>query len=307
MNIKAPRVCVLLAAYEGAKYIDKQLDSILCQNNVNIQLYISVDLSGDNTLRIVKDFALKFKNKVFILPYGERFGGAAPNFIRLLHDVDFSDVDYVSFADQDDIWVSDKLITACKCLDGSEYDAYSSNVLAFWSGGRTAMIEKSQPQVKYDYLFESSGPGCTYVFKVKLATVFKEKIESDHNVSSQVWMHDWFFYSLARHLGFNWFIDKKPGLFYRQHEGNVVGANSGWRSLFTRAKVILSGDGFNKVLSQSALIGQEELLPIQLIRQRNRISFLRLAFISRSCRRKGLDQLYFFVICIIFAIRGYKV
>src|SRR5690606_18556225 len=132
-------------------------NSILGQVSVEVTVFVSVDVSTDGTERWIDQRALEDK-RIVILPHGQHFGGAARNFFRLVRDIDFSSFDYVSFADQDDIWFEDKLMQAIDMLRESNATAYSGNVLAFWPDGRRMLIEKSQRQRKWDFLFEAAGP-----------------------------------------------------------------------------------------------------------------------------------------------------
>ena len=141
------KVCVLLAAYNGEKYIKEQLDSILSQVDVAIDIYISLDLSTDLSLDIINKYKNRHKN-IYILDYGQRYGSAGQNFFRLLMDVDFSNYNYVSFADQDDIWLPNKLYHAIEMIKLHNCDAVSSNVLAFWENGREKLIKKDYPDRK---------------------------------------------------------------------------------------------------------------------------------------------------------------
>ena len=158
--MKNPKVAVLLSAYNGIEWIEDQVDSIFSQEKTKIHLFISVDLSNDGTYEFCQNLAHKHKN-ITLLDSTKRFGSAALNFFRLLREVDFTDFDYIALADQDDIWNSDKIDNATFLLADKNTDGYSSNVTAFWPDGREVLIHKSDPQVKWDYLFESPGPGCT--------------------------------------------------------------------------------------------------------------------------------------------------
>ncbi|CAN1563793.1 hypothetical protein MCERE1_02781 [Burkholderiaceae bacterium] len=89
-------------------YIQDQINSILLQSNVDVQLFISVDQSTDGTEVRLAERALS-ESRLRLLPFGQRFGGAGPNFYRLLRDVDLTGFDYLSFADQDDLWHPEKL------------------------------------------------------------------------------------------------------------------------------------------------------------------------------------------------------
>ena len=99
------KVAVLLAAYNGMKWIDEQIQSILNQKQVSVDIHISVDVSTDGTYEHCLQLASQYSN-IYVLPYGVRYGGAARNFYRLIRDVDLTGYDFVSFADQDDIWLS---------------------------------------------------------------------------------------------------------------------------------------------------------------------------------------------------------
>ena len=156
--IAKPKVSVLLAAYNGELFIEDQIKSILQQRNVELSLFISVDKSKDNTIKICQ----KYKgNNVEILPYGDNFGNAAKNFYRLIQYIKPSQFDFVSFSDQDDIWNSDKLNYSINEIINQKSEGFSSNVIAFWESSRRKLVKKDQPQRKYDHFFEAAGPGCT--------------------------------------------------------------------------------------------------------------------------------------------------
>ena len=298
-----PEIAVLLAAYNGREWIEEQINSILNQRGVAVTIYVSVDLSSDGTHDFVKELALIHKN-IKVLSYGCYFGGAAPNFFRLIREVDFFAYDYVSLADQDDIWNVDKLSNASKLLYTEKCDAYSSNVIAFWGDGNRKLIDKSQPQTEYDYLFESAGPGCTFVFNKILALDVQEKLINIGKRSKGILLHDWFIYSFARGNNYKWIIDSSPSMKYRQHSGNQVGANVGFVSIYIRAKFVLGGEGFKKAIYQAEILKQERLKPIQLLLNNNRSSFARLTFYSFKSRRKLLDKVYFLILCVVMAIKG---
>lgn len=232
-----PKVAVLLAAYNGMQWIGEQVQSILSQKGVAVTLFVSVDLSSDGTEKWVRELSDKYSN-VVMLPYGERFGGAGANFFRLIRDVSFSGFDTVAFSDQDDIWFERKLQRACSLIESGSFDVYSSNVTAFWPDGRQALVEKSQPQKRFDHFFEPAGPGCTYVFNVSAAFSFKNFVQGLGVRINQVEFHDWLAYAFCRERGFLWFIDKEPSMFYRQHAGNQVGANEGIHDYLKRLNLV---------------------------------------------------------------------
>ena len=298
-----PLFAVCLAAYNGMAYIGEQIDSILLQNTVDIQIFISIDQSTDGTECRLAEWALS-EPRLTLLAIGQRFGGAAPNFYRLLCEVDFSNFDYVSFADQDDVWLPDKLLRAHEMLLSTGADGYSSNVLAFWPNGRRVLVEKSQEQVRWDFLFESAGPGCTYVMRKELAYSIRDLIKNRCEDIKKVGLHDWFAYAFARANGYRWVIDGYAGMLYRQHEKNQIGVNFGSRAFVQRARKVLNGWG----LSQSALIAQLVGLGDDPFVKRwsgsSRLGFLLLAFSARQCRRRMRDKIIFSLSCLALFIAG---
>lgn len=235
-----PKFAIVLAAYNGIPWIGEQVETILAQQGVDVTIFISVDKSTDGTERWVKDRA-GIEPRIVMLPPVGRLGGAGKNFFRLLRDIDLTGFDYLALADQDDLWFKTKLLRAHKIIQAVGVDAYSSNVVAFWPDGRELLVNKSQPQREWDFLFESAGPGCTYVFTNAVARALKGLVQSRWDELDDVWLHDWLFYAYVRASGHSWYIDKRPGLRYRQHDANQIGVNRGWHSLRHRLDKIRSG------------------------------------------------------------------
>lgn len=246
------KVAVLLAAYNGAAWVEEQIGSILDQVGVEVTIFVSLDKSDDNTKIILDDIANKYVN-VVVLPHGHVFGCAAKNFYYLIRNVDFSQFDYVSLSDQDDIWDIDKLSRAVGFL--SEFSVYSSNVTAFYSDGRRVLIDKAQPQVTYDYLFEAAGPGCTYVMTAPFIKEFQAFIIQNESSVNQVALHDWLLYAFARSHKYAWYIDVVPKMEYRQHANNQVGANNTFAAAAKRLLLIKNKWYRTQVVRIAGLLG----------------------------------------------------
>lgn len=301
---RLPRAVVCLAAFNGMEWLPAQMDSILSQVGVSVKVVVSVDRSSDGTEAWMDARALE-ENRLIVLPHGEQFGGAARNFFRLLRDTDLRNTDYVSFADQDDLWPPEKLVRAHKALLKTGADGYSSNVTAFWLDGRQALIDKSQPQQEWDFLFEAAGPGCTYVLSKPLACDLQNVVNQHWSAIQRVGLHDWFSYAFARARGYRWVIDNYAGMLYRQHESNQVGVNKGWRAGRHRASKVLSGWG----LSQSALIAEliglgDDVFVKRWTKGRSRAGLFWLAFQARKCRRRRRDQVLFALSCLALCLLG---
>jgi len=288
----------LLAAYNGESFIKEQLQSILIQTFKPYKILINIDQSSDKTDSIVREFA-KINPEIQILNSNKRFGSAASNFIHLLKNTDLTEVEYIALADQDDIWKEDKLEKAIQKLKQG-YEGYSSNVEAFWDDGQKKTIIKNQPQLEFDHLFESAGPGCTFVMTQRLALSLQEFLKGGQ-FNQLGNYHDWLIYFYARSNGFKWYIDSYPGVEYRQHNTNVFGANVGIKAFVSRVRRVLNGEGFDFAFRLMKELNVQDPF-IQSLFPVSRINLLRLAFKFKYCRRRWRDQTYFFCACILLAI-----
>lgn len=293
-----PRVAVLLAAYNGMKYIATQVESILAQKEVEVTLFVSVDLSTDGTNQWVAVLAGR-NQQVVVLPYGERFGGAARNFFRLIRDVDFSGFDCIALADQDDIWLADKLLSANERISSGNYSGYSGNVMAFWPDGRQRLINKAQPLTRYDYYFEAAGPGCTYVMRTKEALAFQDFLRANWEAVNSVSLHDWMIYAFFRARGYTWFIDKDHKMLYRQHGNNQVGANRGLKAMLSRLKLSRSGWYRTEVCRIASLVAPASDEIARKIQAQGWLSRLALLSDIADLRRRTRDRLFLFIMILV--------
>lgn len=232
-----PRIAVLLAAFNGMKWIKEQIESILNQQDVHVHIFISIDLSSDGTELWVEELAATEK-RVEVLPYGAQFGSAGKNFFRLMADVKFDYFDAVALADQDDIWMPHKLKSAIATINKENVNATSSDVIAFWENGKRRVIKKSYPKRKFDHFFEAAGPGCTYVLECNSAKILQKFIQNNPEKIAKIMHHDWFIYAFYRGTGFKWCIDTNPTMLYRQHSNNQVGVNIGLKAYLERLKIV---------------------------------------------------------------------
>ena len=282
-----PTCAVLLAAFNGERWLGEQIETILEQQGVSVVVFISVDLSSDSTLSIAQAWAIK-DDRIRLLPHGERYGSPGRNFFRLIKEVDTSIFDIVAFSDQDDLWFDFKLQRAWDYIASGKCDVYSSDVLAFWSDGTELLLKKSFQQRRYDHFFEAAGPGCTYVFS---ATVFKEVasfIRKSYAACNSIVLHDWLIYAFCREMKYRWLIDVIPTMFYRQHLNNQMGANSNWFSYWRRIKNVSNQWYRVQVTAIMELVARDSI-PIVMTRK-----FMLLNF--RDLRRRPRDQVVFLLL-----------
>ena len=174
------KVNIILCTYNGEKYIEKQLDSILNQTYQNIDIYIHDDGSKDCTLEKVKLVKERNRTNKKIIILNETNNLGYPEcFIKTLLDSDKSD--YYAFSDQDDIWNPDKIELAVKCLDDCKdihkkpvlyYSAvdYYDEELNFKRHSRfaTTLKKKTNDLGLLEFLFGGEPLGMTYVFNNKV-------------------------------------------------------------------------------------------------------------------------------------------
>ena len=288
MSRAKPNVYVLMAVYNGEPWLPQQIQSVLNQEDVTVRLFISVDVSTDDSFAYCMRMSEE-NLEVEVLGYGERFGSATRNFSRLIAEVDTLDADFVAFCDQDDIWDSDKLIRSIKALSQQGCSAVSSDVTAFWEDGRKRLIVKSQPQRKLDYVLEAAGPGSTYILSQKVWSAYKTWLSE--RLIHELPPHDWLIYAFCRIYGYSWFILSESTVLYRQHEGNFLGANLGFRGRLARIESIRSGEFRKDVSRLKHLFGGD--FPISTTR------FGLLKHWSQL-RRKRSEAVIFALLCLVF-------
>lgn len=247
-----PRVLILLATFNGEKFIARQLDSIFNQIDVDISVDVSDDCSTDNTLDILTDYANR-GFKINIINSNQRFGSASKNFFNLILNSDLSNFDYVSFSDQDDIWFKDKIKHSIEKLNEFKVNGFSSNVIALWANnGKEKLIKKSYSHTGLDHWFESPGPGCSQTFTQHSFYRFKIFLKKNITKLDKIDYHDWLIYAYYQHNYLGWHISSTSTMYYLQHESNQIGANYGLTALANRLRQASNGwyeDQINLIFS----------------------------------------------------------
>jgi rhamnosyltransferase len=289
-----PRVTVLLATLQGRAWLPDQLDSILAQEGVDLQVVVSDDGSDDGTWEYLQDHP---DPRVVLLPRVAPSGRSAANFYRLLRDAPLEG--FVAFADQDDVWEQGKLARHARLLEAGA-DGVSSNVVTVWPDGTRALLRKDYPQRRYDWVFESPGPGCSMLLTPRLAQLMRELVSGD-GIATRCDYHDWLTYAVCRGHGWSWVIDPQPTVEYVQHEANAMGANQGRQAALTRLK--LAHQGWHRRQCADLVRLALELSPDQdrpglqkllaVLDRRGPGARLRLGARARQARRRPRDQVLF--------------
>jgi glycosyltransferase involved in cell wall biosynthesis len=224
MTPKPAEIAILMAAYNGEKYLKWQLKSILEQSYPHWKIAISDDGSSDSTLDILREFQKHCGDDRASLFSGPKKGFCS-NFLSLLYRENIT-ADYYAFSDQDDIWETDKLERAI-----DYFKKIPSNIPALYCGrttlfndageilGVTALFKK-KPSFR-NALVQSISGANSMVFN-QAACELLRKVSVDIDVQS----HDWWVYLVITGCGGSIFYDTHPTLRYRQHNENLVGMNN---------------------------------------------------------------------------------
>ena len=217
-------VTVLLAVYNGEKYLAEQLDSILGGSFKNFNILIRDDGSVDNSLKIAEDYAKRY-SQITVLK-GEPTGSACRNFFELIKT---ADDDYIMFCDQDDYWLPDKIqktfekmlvtengekdIPVLVHTDLSVADAELNIIAPSFFKFQAISPERSALN---NLLVQNNVTGCTVMVNRSLLNLAK-------NAPNSCAMHDWWLALLAAAFGKTAYLGE-PTMLYRQHGDNQVGA-----------------------------------------------------------------------------------
>ncbi|MFI3730995.1 glycosyltransferase family 2 protein [Vagococcus fluvialis] len=223
-------VAILMSTYNGEKFISEQIESIIAQSFVDWNLYIRDDGSLDETVNIIKKYERENENIFFINSEQDGNIGVISSFLFLLDSVQS---DFYMFADQDDVWLKDKIKKVYKLHE------YSTEPLLVYSNLKLVdsnlnslgnnMIEANKLSKKIELrnlLTQNSVTGCTMFFNNSLKTELQKTSDFKDAL-----MHDWWIALIAQTRGKIIFLDE-PTILYRQHENNVVGSKSSISRIF---------------------------------------------------------------------------
>jgi rhamnosyltransferase len=238
-NVVRPKVLVLLAAFNGSRWIAEQIQSILDQADVDISLVISDDVSTDSTRIELRAFARD--RRVRITSPDAPTGSAAQNFLQLIRRTPSDGYDFVALADQDDVWDRLKVGRGCSTLTEQRGAGYSCPVTAFWDDGKESLLRQNRTQTRSDFLFEGAGQGATFVLTSEFYRRVRTFLSQQNVRTDNVHFHDWLIYALSRSWNLAWCFDRDPMMRYRQHTHNDTGARTDIAGIVKRMRLIKSG------------------------------------------------------------------
>lgn len=232
---------ILLATYNGERFLRQQLDSLLAQTEQDFRISVLDDASTDGTPAVLADYSARFPGKMEVRSVRQHTGDPARNFFALLAG---STGDYVMLCDQDDVWKPDKIRASLQIMHEQEEKTPDRPVLvhtdlevvgedlhrispSFFAYQRLEPSFSSLPRL----VVQNNVTGCTILMNHCL----RERVR----VPASIFMHDWWLALTASAFGTVVCL-REPTVLYRQHQGNVVGA-SRTHSLSAAADRIRSG------------------------------------------------------------------
>jgi glycosyltransferase involved in cell wall biosynthesis len=219
------RIAILLATYEGARFLGEQLRSIAAQTHRDWVLYWRDDGSSDSTVAIMEEFAATQEvNRVVRVTAPEARLGATDSFMRLLAAATEAEPEapVFAFADQDDVWQPNKLArawTALADLPPATPALYCARQILVDAGLHRLGIS---PPIRAPgfpaALTQNIATGCTVVMNRAAARL----VAGTRPPAAS--MHDWWAYILVAAAGGRILADDEPVVLYRQHRTNAIGA-----------------------------------------------------------------------------------
>jgi glycosyltransferase involved in cell wall biosynthesis len=235
------KVSIALAAYNGEKYLKKQLESIFSQTHSDIEVVVCDDCSTDKTLKILASYRKEKRLRIFI---NKKNLGYIKNFERA---ISLCTGDYIALSDQDDVWMPDKIEILVNNIgnysliysDAELIDGNDRLICDSFMKYQHIDVPEEDEQFK-KLLFRNYYTGCTMMFTRSLASKIIPIPETEN-------VHDWWIALCASTENKIKFLNQTL-IKYRFHSANVIGAK-----IFTKRKIIynLYKDIKNKLLLKS--------------------------------------------------------
>lgn len=225
-NKKIEEVAILLATYQGERFLEEQIDSLFEQTYKNWKLYIHDDGSDDKTVEILQRYKEQYPEQIVLLD-GNITGGPKTNFLYMMKQVESA---YYMCCDQDDIWLPEKIEKTYNQMKSLETDVdipcLVFTELKIVNEDLEVISDTMSRYQKLDcvntnlhrMLMQNVVTGCTMMLNRKL----RDMVIQYKDIKNII-MHDWWASIIAAEFGKIKFIEE-PTILYRQHDDNNIGA-----------------------------------------------------------------------------------
>ncbi len=222
--IDVKKVAIILSTFNGESYIVQLLESLSRQTHPFFSLYVRDDGSTDRTVALIESYAHAMDIDLYL---GSHIGVVDSFFKLLSHVSKLSDIDYIAFCDQDDIWKEDKIERAVTALAKikfipalyfADYDIVRADLELIKVSAANLTIN---PKPSFaNALVQNIVPGFTAVINKEAAVM----ISKHRPCSDKIIMHDWWVYLVVSAFG-TVISDSKSTALYRRHGNNTMDAN----------------------------------------------------------------------------------
>lgn len=213
-------VAILLSTFNGEEFLSAQLNSFLAQTHERWVLHWRDDGSSDNTLAIMREFTARVgpDRCVESSSSGPHLGAAASFLVLLRENISAM---AVAFADQDDVWLPEKLHCALEMLSSAGetpalYCARQYLVDEALRGAKLS-IQHGNAAGFPACLTQNIANGNTLVMNAAAAALVATSREPEGTV------HDWWSYIIVSACGGKILFDDRPQVLYRLHKRNLIG------------------------------------------------------------------------------------
>ena len=241
-----PTIHVLLATFNGARYLPQQWASLEAQEGVAVVLHVADDGSADATPTLLQELSSQPRGAVRAVQWLDAAPrrSATRSFLLLVADAvrRCPEAQWFAYCDQDDVWLPGKLAAAHSVLA-----PFQESQRPALYGGRTLAVDDEDRDGGLSPLFvrppsfrnavtQNIMGGNTMLMNRAAAELVAASVELE------VVSHDWLTYQLVS--GADGFIhyDPLPFVRYRQHGENVIGSNLGWKARWGRLVRMLRGE-----------------------------------------------------------------
>lgn len=220
------QVHIVMATYNGEKYVREQMDSLLSQTHRQISIEVCDDGSTDGTVAVIREY--EKKDARVKLHTNTQNLGYVKNFLM---GIKRAGAPYIMLCDQDDIWREDKVEKTLCAMKEAEKEKPEKPVLVFTDaecfdsdtektlGFFHEMSHLDVKKVDIAHLFmENKCIGCTIMMNRAVLPYLEELPE-------EIRVHDWWLALICSHFGVIRYVPQAT-LRYRQHEGNQIGGSS---------------------------------------------------------------------------------
>ncbi len=253
MNEKT-KIAVIMSSYNGEQCIERQLNSIFSQKNVDVLVFVRDDGSVDGTINILEKYKKNYKN--FFFEKGNNVGWQQ-SFMLALENA--PEADFYAFSDQDDFWFDDKLSVAVSLLKLRNCDKpilFHCNKLT--TDENLAPLPKqvqrlSKPLNRKNALVQEYVQGCSVVMNRKA----KELVL--RNRPKATIPHD-FWCALICYLFGEIIYNNDPYFYHISYGTNASGEGHLWRSRWSRFKRFFSNEPLYHLPIRELIEGYDDLL-----------------------------------------------